>query len=281
VEPKQRLVSRPRDNWWMSGYVDIHAHVLPGIDDGPDNLEQALAMARAAANSGITTIASTPHLRSDFPNVHVHELADRCEALRRALESEAIPIRVVSAAEVSLIWAAEASDEELALASYDQKGRDLLIETPLMSVVGINRFLYELSAKGYRLTLAHPERSQSFQRDESLLEQLVDQRILLEVNAGSLVGSTGSRGTERFARRLVSQGLANVIASDGHRASAWRPVTRLREGVDAAAELVGRGRAQWMATAVPDAIIEGRELPPAPPVVERHARRKLFPSRYR
>ena len=69
----------------MSGYVDIHAHVLPGIDDGPSDLEGALAMLRAAAESGTTTIASTPHLRSDYPDVHVNELAQRCQALREEI----------------------------------------------------------------------------------------------------------------------------------------------------------------------------------------------------
>ena len=77
----------------MAGYVDIHAHVLPGIDDGPDDMDESLAMARAAADSGIAVIASTPHLRSDFPDVHVRELADRCEATQAAIDAAGIAIR--------------------------------------------------------------------------------------------------------------------------------------------------------------------------------------------
>ena len=146
------------------GYVDIHTHVLPGIDDGPASLEECLAMARAAADCGTATIAASPHLRADFPDLHVHELADRCQALREAIERDGIPIRLVSGAEVSVGWAAEATNERLALASYGQRGTDLLIETPTIKLVGIDRFLYTLQAKGYRVTLAHPERSLEFQR---------------------------------------------------------------------------------------------------------------------
>ena len=94
----------------MAAYIDLHAHVLPGIDDGPDDLEEALAMLRAAADSGIATIAATPHLRADFPDVHVEELAERCEELRTAVKREQIDIRLVGGAEVSLVWALQASD---------------------------------------------------------------------------------------------------------------------------------------------------------------------------
>lgn len=262
--------ARSRNNRGIGGYVDIHAHVLPGIDDGPDDLEQSLAMARAAVSSGIATIASTPHLRPDFPDVHVHELPGRCETLRHAIESEAIPLRVVSAAEASLVWAVDASDDELVLASYGQNGTDLLIETPSSNVAGIDRLLYQLRSRGYRVTLAHPERSPSFQRDESLLERLVEQGILLEVNADSLLGS---RGAKRLASRLVARGLAHALASDGHRGETWRPVTRLAEAVEVVEELVGAERARWMAQAVPQAIVEGVALPDQPRATQPRARR--------
>jgi protein-tyrosine phosphatase len=250
--------------------------VLPGIDDGPDDLEQSLAMLRAAAESGTTTIAATPHLRPDFPDVHVHELADRSQVVREALEREGIPIRLVSGAEVSVVWAIDASDEELALASYDQRGTDLLIETPTMKLVGMDRFLYQLQAKGYRVTLGHPERSLDFQRDDASLRELAARGVLLEVNAESVVGSDANGRTQRLARRLMTEGLAHVLASDGHRGTGWRPVTELAESLDAAAELVGYDRAQWIMSEAPAAVVDGRELPPAPPVIQQPKRRRLF-----
>jgi len=255
--------------------VDIHAHVLPGIDDGPRDLAESLAMARAAAAAGIATIAATPHLRHDFPDVHVEELAGRCRALREAIEQEGIPIRVVSGAEVSLGWAIEASDEDLALASYGQHGTDLLLETPTLNAAGIESAVALLSGKGYRVTLAHPERGFAFQRNHDSLRALVDRGLLLAVNAGALLSARGSR-PGRLARYLVTEGLVHALASDGHRGERWRPVTVLEQGAQAAAGLVGSERAEWMAYAAPSAILEGADLPAAPPVQLERRRRRLF-----
>lgn len=260
----------------MSGYVDIHAHVLPGIDDGPSDLESALQMLQAAASTGITTIAATPHLRSDFPGVHIRELAQRCQELRDASATEGIEIEIVPAAEVSVSWVLEASDDELRLASYGQQSQDLLIETPSSNVLGLDRILHELRVKGYRITLAHPERNADFRQDPSLLEALVAQGILLQVNAESLLGSRHS-GVSRFARSLCRDSVVHVLASDGHRAERWRPVTHLSRGVSAAVELVGAERANWMASIAPRAIVQGTALG-VPPDVE-PGRRRLFGRR--
>src|SRR5437588_9368643 len=108
--------------------VDIHAHLLPGIDDGPADLEGSLAMAWAAVDAGTGTIAATPHLRTDFPDVHVEELTERCEQMRRALEQAGLPLRIVEGAEVSLSWALGAGEERLKLATYGQRGTDVVIE---------------------------------------------------------------------------------------------------------------------------------------------------------
>jgi len=250
----------------VAGYVDIHVHLLPGIDDGPRDLEGALALARSAVDAGTTTIAATPHLRSDFPDVHLDELADRCQEVRDALAAERIPLRVVGGAEVSLSWALEASQDELRLASYDQAGRDLLIETPSSNVIGLDRLLYELRAGGYRITLAHPERNHQFPRHAALLEALLEQGVLLQVNAESLLGPTARSGPRRFARQLCQQGLAHVIASDGHRGDRWRPVTELPEALGSATTLMGQPRAEWMMIDAPSAVVSGAELAPAPPV---------------
>ena len=250
----------------MSGYVDIHAHLLPGIDDGPGELDGSLALARAALDAGTTTLAATPHLRRDFPDVHVHELAERCQEVRDALARENIPLRVVGGAEVSLSWALDASPEELRLASFDQRGTDLLIETPSSTVIGIDRLLYQLRAAGFRIILAHPERNQEFARQEALLRSLVDQGVLLQVNAESLLGPARRSGPRQFARRLCQQGFAHVIASDGHRAARWRPVTDLGAAASSACHLVGRERAEWMMSGVPAAVVAGEQLPAEPAI---------------
>ena len=262
----------------MSGYVDIHAHVLPGIDDGPENVDQSLAMPRAAANSGIQTIAATPHLRRDFPDVRVEELAHRCQTLREAVEQREIPVRIVSGAEMSLSWALDASDDELALASYEQRGTDLLLETPTTNSPTIESVVAHLQAKGYRVTLAHPECAPAFQRDLDRLRRLVGRGVLLAVNSDSLLSSRALR-TGRFARHLFTEGLAHALVSDGHRAERWLPVTVLQSAVQAATVLVGHERAGWLVQQAPGAIIAGQDLPVAPPIRAWHRQRWWFGRR--
>lgn len=248
----------------MSGLVDIHTHLLPGIDDGPETLDESIEMARAAVAAGITTIAATPHLRSDFPGVRVAEIADRCESLQQVFDEQRIPLRIVSGAEVSLVWALEATDEELRLASYGQRGTDLLIETP-DDVSMIERLLYPVRGKGYRITLAHPERNPRYYRDRTGLERLTEQGVLLQINAAALVAARRSP-PGRLAASLCRDGLAHALGSDGHRGTVWRPVTMLADAFAALSELVGSERARWMGVDAPAAIVDGGTLPEQPPV---------------
>jgi protein-tyrosine phosphatase len=254
----------------VTDFVDIHTHVLPGIDDGPRALEGAVEMARAAMAAGTRTIAATPHLRGDFPDVDVRELEERCQGLRAKLAEEAVQVELVSGGEASLVWALDASDEELALGSYGQRGTDVLIETP-GDVTNLDQLLYQVRARGFRVTLAHPERSARFQRDPRILWSLSEQGVLLQVNADALLAPRGNpvRG---LAERLCREGVAHVLASDGHRAGSWRPIGELAAGVQAATALVGSARAQWMARGAPAAVISGADLPP-PPEIERRVRR--------
>lgn len=261
----------------MTGFVDIHAHVLPGIDDGPDDLVEAVEMARAAVAAGTETIAVTPHVRPDlFPDVHIEELAGRCDRLREELVRAEIPLRIVVGAEVSLSWALSAADESLRLVTYHQNGRDVLIETP-SEAVPIDRLLYPLLERGVRVTLAHPERSRLLQRHPERLEAIREQGVLAQINADALLAAPRS-AVRTCVEHICREGLADVIASDGHRGRSWRPVGSLAGGVEAAAQLVGPARAHWMASAAPAAVIGGVPLPPAPEI-ERQAREPWRPWR--
>jgi protein-tyrosine phosphatase len=258
----------------MTGFVDMHSHVIPGIDDGPPDLAQSIAMLRAAAESGVARIAATPHLRSDFPDVEVNRIADRCRELGDQARAEGIEIEIVPAGEVSLSWALEAPDEELALASYGQRGTDVLIETPLTTVVGLDALLYGIRARGYRVTLAHPERAREFQQDDAGLQRLHDQGVLLQVNASALLADPRRSSGARLGQRLCSLGLVHALASDGHRAREWRAVTELASAFTVAAELVGDERARWMLADAPGAIVAGREIPAPPEIAVPRSKRR-------
>jgi protein-tyrosine phosphatase len=241
-------------------WVDLHSHVLPGIDDGPPDTDGALALARAARDDGVAVLAATPHVRVDHPDVVPSELADRVAALQTALDGAGIAVEIVQGGEVDLFWAADADEAALRAVSYGGRGSDLLVETPYGSLPPVfEEGLFRLTALGYRVLLAHPERSPALRSDAARLEALVRRGVLVQVTAAALVQRSPAR---RFATALVRERLAHVIASDAHGA---QTVDRagLGDGVAAAAR-IDRGLADWMVTEAPAAILAGRPLP-APP----------------
>ena len=243
--------------------IDLHSHVLPGIDDGAPTLEASVALGRAAAERGTTVLAATPHLRSDHPRVRPAELAGRCEAVNEALGEAGVALRVVAGGELDLDWASRASDDDLRLVSYAQRGGDLLVESPYGPVSSRHlQILRDLAERGFRVLIAHPERNPTFTADTGRLRGLVDEGFLLQVTARALVPRDRSSRSHRVAVELVTEGLAHVLASDAHRAGAPAPPD-LADGCAAAAELVGP-RADWMVDAAPAAVLAGEPLPPTP-----------------
>lgn len=249
----------------LARVLDLHCHILPGIDDGPDTVEESVTLARQMADDDVRVVAATPHCREDHPGVVPAELAERCRRLEDQLRQEGVALRVVPAGEVGLTWGLEASDEQLRLVSYMQLGRDLLVETPYGPLPGtFEEMLFKLSVRGYRLMLAHPERNPSFHRDPGRLAGLVQRGTLLQVTASSLARSPKDSKSAHLAHKLVMDGMAHVIASDMHGAAAPDRPT-LRAGSAVALELVGSARTRWLVWDVPSAILKGAQLPPMPP----------------
>jgi protein-tyrosine phosphatase len=244
--------------------IDLHSHLLPGIDDGARDLEHAVDMARAAADQGTRVLAATPHLRADFPDVHTDELAARCDEVRTAIADAGIELEVVQGGEAGVMWAVNATDEELRAGSYGARGTDLLVETPYGPLNDtFEQLLFTLPGRGFRLLLAHPENNPTFQRDPGRLHELADRGVLLQVTARSLIRSDRRRGPRPLAEALVRDGHAHVLASDAHSGHQLRP-PMLGAGAEAAAELVGHARARWLVEDAPAAILEGEPLPEPP-----------------
>jgi protein-tyrosine phosphatase len=240
--------------------VDLHVHILPGIDDGPPDLAGSLALARAAEADGIQIVAATPHLREDHPRVHPEQLAGRCVALNEALAAGGVAVEVVPGAEVDVLWAQEASPEQLRLASFGQNGTDMLVETPYGALgPGFDAGIDRLLGLGFRVLLAHPERNRTFQQAPERVAELVERGVLIQVTAGSLASRRRDSGARVLARWLVEHKLAHVLASDAHRGSDVR-VPNLSAGV-AEVRAIDGARARWMVVDVPLAILSGGPVP--------------------
>jgi protein-tyrosine phosphatase len=243
--------------------IDLHAHVLPGIDDGPATMAEAVDAVAAAAGEGVTVLAATPHVRPDHPAVVPAALADRTAELADECTAAGVEgVKLVSGGEVDLAWAQSADDEALAAASYGCRGLDLLVETPYGELPrGFEELVFRVSARGFRVLLAHPERSPTLQRDPRRLRSLVERGTLLQLTAGALVSDARRSPSRRLAVALLREGVAHVMASDRH----GRNLDRVgrRAGVVAAAR-EAPARATWMVTEAPAAILAGEPLPSPP-----------------
>jgi protein-tyrosine phosphatase len=243
--------------------IDLHSHVLPGVDDGPAELAGSLAMAEVAARSGTRRIVATPHLREDFPDVHPTELASRVAELNRELARAGVELEVLPGAEVDITAALETSDEDLRAATLAGNGTDLLLETPYGILPSIfEDLLASVRGRGFRITLAHPELNPSFQLHPDRLGRLAEDGVLIQITARSLQRRSRARA---LALTAIEWGWGSVLASDAHSAD-WRPPT-LGQYLDKAARRHPglAERLRWMTEAAPAAILAGGELPEPPP----------------
>jgi protein-tyrosine phosphatase len=239
--------------------IDLHCHVLPGVDDGPETLEDSIELCRAAVAAGTRTIVATPHVSWDWPGVTSNVIAEGVERVNDALRAEGIDLEVRPGAEIAMTRASDLSDDELEALRLGG-GPYLLIECPCSPAsAGFDGLLHAIAQRGHRIVLAHPERCPAFLRDQPLLQGFVDAGMLTSLTAGAFAGRFG-REVERFARRLLEDGLVHDIASDGHGAGMRRPPS-----IGPELEEAGFGdSADWHARAVPLAILDGTPLPPAP-----------------
>jgi protein-tyrosine phosphatase len=246
--------------------IDLHCHLLPGIDDGPATLAESLALAAELAADGIRSAAATPHVHPDHPGVVRDELPARRAELQGAIDAQGIELQVLPGAEVDLAYGLELDDDELRGLSLGGNGRDLLVETPYGPVSGLfEEQVFSLSLRGFRILLAHPERNRAFHENPERLANLVARGVLLQVTAEALLRPPRRSGTGRSAAELVERGLASVLASDSHGGHLSRDP--LSGGLRAAQELVGP-EARVLVQEAPAAILSGQPLP-APPQRQR------------
>lgn len=237
--------------------VDLHSHVLFGIDDGPPGVEGSLAIARAAVAGGTRTLVATPHASSRYAN-DAETIAPVLEVVRERVRDEGLALALLAGAEVAITHVPEMGAEQLAPLSLGGGGW-LLVEPPFSPVAtGLETSVLDLMSAGHRVVLAHPERCPALHRTPAIVGRLVDAGALTSVTAGSLAGRFGNQA-RRFAIELLDAGLAHNVASDAHDDANRPPL--LMPGIEAAgfAALAG-----WLTEEVPGAIVSGETVPPRP-----------------
>lgn len=245
--------------------VDIHCHMLPGIDDGAKDWKAALAMARIAVADGIRTVVVTPHQLGSYSHNMGDDIRHQTAQLQQFLRRHGVPLHVLPGADVRIdsdMIARLKSGDCLTLAD---RGRHVLLELPHELYMPLEPVLKQLAGLSMVGILSHPERNQGLLRRPDLVEPLVRAGCLMQITADSLIGTFGS-GPQEFSESLLRQGLVHFISSDAHSPRSRRPL--LRHAMVHAAGIVGEQDALTLCSTNPAAVALGGEvrqlMPPAP-----------------
>lgn len=199
--------------------IDLHSHILPELDDGAQSLQESLAMARMAVDSGVTTMVATPHCVDDDQSRDVY---DACQLLQEALQESGIPLNLLLGMEIfgtpdtarllreGKLFTLNGSHYPLIEFSFHSSGEE---ETWI---------LHNVCRAGFRPIVAHPERYAYVRNDPQILNDWLRMGCLLQVNRGSLLGRFG-RYAQKMAMELVGRGFVTAVASDAHSAQVRTP----------------------------------------------------------
>jgi len=243
--------------------IDIHTHILPGLDDGAEDLDQALAMAEVAVKDGITILAATPHVISGVFDNRKSHILEAVKDLNQLLYNKNIPLQILLGAEYHLEPDLPHRLADGELLTINDSGRYLMVELPAMIVPDYTgRILYDMQLQGITPIIAHPERNIGFTREPELLQDFVARGILTQITAGSIIGMFG-RPAKMNALRFLKEGIVHLIASDAHSDHGRPPILSL-----ACIELERMGGADYAQTLTyenPRRIIKGLPVEPCIP----------------
>lgn len=199
----------------MIPLVDMHCHLLAGLDDGPRTDEDALEMCRIAYEDGTRIIAAGAHQNEQYPANTPERIRQAAQGLAERLRAAAIPLTVFPCAEVMVHPEVESSWEKGEYLSVADRGQFVLIEMPHRLFVDLRHIARNLCRVGIRPLLAHPERSPELLHDAGQIEQLIEAGCLVQVSAHS-VTNPASRQDEKAVKDWFKRGIVHVLGSDGH-----------------------------------------------------------------
>jgi protein-tyrosine phosphatase len=256
--------------------IDLHAHVLPGLDDGPRDLAAAVALCARAAADGTQTMVATPHMYNGVYEVTREQVMGGVAGLAAELERQAVPLRVLPGADLHVDEGLPEAVRSGRAVTIADGGKYLLLELDPETVTpGIERLLFQLRLAKVTPIITHPERIEEVQRNPLRMLPLVEAGVPMQITAMSLTGGFG-RSAQECAREMVRRRLAHVVASDAHSADGRGPgLSAARRVVE---ELAGAEEAEAMFALRPKAVIEGRSFALADPIAA--PARKTFWQRW-
>jgi protein-tyrosine phosphatase len=238
--------------------IDIHAHILPAVDDGPDTIEESIEICKVAANDGIKTIVATPHSRDGVYEAESDEILKTVEDLNLKLKENEVGVEILPGAEIHIHEGLVESIKEGKTLTINNGGKFILFELPFVFIPpGTDKFIFNLKVNGIVPILAHAERISAFQKSPELLEQLVNIGARVQINAHGLTKRANPK-ERKCAEWLLKNRLVHFIASDTHSLKGRPPI--LSEAVKCASRIVGEEEARALVCHNPEQIINGLDI---------------------
>ena len=235
--------------------IDLHTHILPGLDDGPADAEEALAMCRLAVADGTAAIVASPHMFDGAFNVTRMDILDGVCRLQDVLDAEGIPLRVFPGADVHAVPELEKLVREGCVMTISDRGKYLITELP-QDVLPHRLFdlLFSIQLAGVTPIISHPERNLQVQTDPFMMAEYTEAGNLVQLTAASITGDFGS-AAQSCAHVLISARLAHLVASDAHSIDRRPPI--LSHAFDAVKELLPLEETEEMFVHSPLRILAG------------------------
>jgi protein-tyrosine phosphatase len=240
--------------------IDIHSHILPGLDDGASTWEDSLQMARLAVEDGIRTMVASPHLfKNRTVNLaetnHKDEILNKITEFKQKLLTAAIDLEILPGCDFPLSFESLQLLDKGQVLTINEGRRYLLLELPESSLPpATEEICFHLQSTGLTPIITHPERHFVFQEMPKKLARLLDLGCLTQITGASLIGGFG-RQVARISREMMRKGYIHLLASDAHDTKRRPPL--LGQALKEAASLVGKDRALAMVTVIPEKIIRG------------------------
>jgi len=238
--------------------IDIHAHILPSLDDGPQTVEESVEICQVAAKDGIKTIVATPHSKDGVYEAKSDHILKAVDVLNTKLKENGIELKILPGAEIHIFEGLVESIKSGEVLTLNNGGKFILLELPFVFIPpGTSKLVFDLVTNGIVPIIAHAERILPFQKNPDLVRQLVKSGARVQMNSYGLTRMASGR-ERKCAKWLLQNRLVHFIASDTHSLKGRPPILSI--ALEHAAHIVGEIEARALVYDNPKQIINGLDI---------------------
>lgn len=235
--------------------IDIHSHILPDLDDGPDTISQSLRIAKEAFFQGVQTIFATPHLMNGVFQSTPKDITAKCSLLTNELIKKNIPIQILPGSEIRLTHDTVSLFDKGRLMTLNNMDDYLLLELPPMFITeGVIHIIRQFLERGIITIIAHPERNASIIKSPNIISKLIYEGTMMQITATSLMGSFGKR-TMGLCEKMIDRAAVSFIGSDIHPGRTYR----MKQAYEKTCKIAGKKEAEKIFLVNPGKIMDSTE----------------------